>query len=93
MAFWKLRFAIGELYFVSMQHQKSLETFQSLSQFVGQLGMESELNSPKYQCALYDRMARIYCECLCIRKAHEASEAATLLASMDKASVHLKFKY
>ena len=38
-------------------------------------------------------MARIYCECLCIRKAHENGEAATMLASMDKSSVSLKFKY
>ena len=31
-----------------MQHQKSLETLQGLTEFVRKLNLESELNSPKY---------------------------------------------
>ena len=42
------------------------------------------LHSAKFQCAMHNKLARIYCECLCIRKAHEFSELATVLAKMDK---------
>ena len=56
--------------------------------------MEHPLNSAKYQSALYNKMARIYCECLCIRKAHEYSEAASMLAKMDnKDNPIIHFKY
>ena len=56
--------------------------------------MEHPLNSAKYQSALFNKLARIYCECLCIRKAHEYSEAASVMAKMDKSGdIFLQFKF
>ena len=48
------------------------------------------MNTPKYQSALFNKMAQLYCECLVVRKAHEYSEAAALLA---KATPILGLKY
>ena len=48
------------------------------------------MNTPKYQSAIYNKMARLYSECLAVRKAHEFSEAAALLA---RELPILNFKY
>ena len=42
---------------------------------------------------MHNKLARIYCECLCIRKAHEFSELATVLAKMEKQAKLIQFKY
>ena len=42
---------------------------------------------------MHNKLARIYCECLCIRKAHEFSELATVLAKMEKKAKVTQFKF
>ena len=76
-----------------MYQQKALETFQSLVKFCNKLQPDHLLHSAKYQCAMHNKLARIYCECLCIRKAHEFSELATVLAKMEKQAKLTQFKY
>lgn len=51
------------------------------------------LHNSKYQCAMLNKLARIYCECLCIRKAHEYSELATVLAKLDRSAILIQYKY
>ena len=58
-----------------MHHQKSLDTFEKLNSFIDGLGPTHPLKvAPEYSAAIYKKLARIYCECLCLRKAYDLSK-------------------
>ena len=54
---WKVRFAQGKLYKVSLYHQRALEEFESLDKWSKSCGVDSVVNKPKYQAAIYSKMA------------------------------------
>ena len=47
----------------------------------------------KYGSAVQKKLAKIYAECLCFKKAREHSEMAVVIAKVDKSDPSLAFKY
>ena len=68
MALWKVKFTKSKLLFREMYHTRSMEKLFELWKFEAKLGPEHPVSSAKYSAALQKKFARIYCDCMCIRK-------------------------
>ena len=54
---WKAKFAQGKLHKISLYHQQAFEEFESLDKWSKSQGDDSVVNKPKYQAAIYSKMA------------------------------------
>ena len=94
LTYWKIKYTQAKLLFRNMHHLKSLETLQGLQSFIASMGPESALKtSGQYSAGVEKKLARIYCECLCLRKAYEHSEKAVNDVKKESTKPELVFKY
>ena len=55
--YWKIKFTEGKLYLRSMYFQRAIEEFEALEKWARQFDASSIVNTPKYQSALFSKMA------------------------------------